>query len=135
MRFYTLEQEQSERPAKSVPPFPLVRFALAALALAVADLNGDGILDMAVVNYSSSDVSVLLGKGDGTFQSAVNYAAGAAPLTAKDFNGDGIPDLAVVSEAGVRVLLGNGDGTFQTSPITYVAGGRLWLRCGKRLQW
>jgi hypothetical protein len=99
--------------------------------VAVADFNGDGILDLAVHNQYSNDVSVLLGKGDGTFQAAVNYDVGPSiiligvlSLVAKDFNGDGIPDLAVVllAAGGVRVLLGNDDGTFQTSPISYLAG-------------
>jgi hypothetical protein len=104
----------------------------AATCVAVADFNGDGILDLAVNNQYSNDVSVLLGKGDGTFQAAVNYDVGPSVipvgigmnLAVKDFNGDGIPDLAVVlpGAGGVRVLLGNGDGTFQTSPISYLAG-------------
>jgi hypothetical protein len=42
----------------------------------MGDFNGDGIPDFAVANYLSNDVSVLLGKGDGTFQAAVNYASG-----------------------------------------------------------
>jgi hypothetical protein len=65
-------------------------------------------------------MSVLLGNGDGTFQTAVSYAAGAVPssVTVGDFNGDGILDLAVANDTvvgNVSVLLGNGDGTFQTA--------------------
>jgi hypothetical protein len=64
-------------------------------------------------------VSVLLGKGDGTFQSAVNYPAGTGSVSvaACDFNGDGKLDLAVgnISSGNVSVLLGNGDGTFQSA--------------------
>jgi len=75
----------------------------------------------------SNDLSVLLGKGDGSFQAPVNYpigpgAGGPSSLAVKDFNGDGSLDLAVAFGGGVRVLLGNGDGTFQTTPISYVAG-------------
>jgi hypothetical protein len=93
----------------------------------VGDLNGDGIADLAVTNFLSNDVSVLLGNGDGTFQAAVNYVVGpsAAPplcLAVADFNRDGLPDLAVAFAGGVRLLLGNGDGTFQTTPLSYVAG-------------
>ena len=44
------------------------------VALAVADFNGDGFADVVVVNQSAGDFSVLLGKGDGTFQPAVKFA-------------------------------------------------------------
>ena len=44
--------------------------------MAVGDFNGDGKADLAVANYNSNNVSVLLGNGNGTFQAAVNYGAG-----------------------------------------------------------
>lgn len=87
--------------------------------LAVADFNRDGIPDVAVVNTSSSDLSILLGRGDGTFEPQRRVDATSAPfaLDVGDLNNDGIPDLAVVdSTAGpvkAGVLLGRGDGTFQ----------------------
>src|SRR5215472_7060218 len=110
-------------------------------SVAVGDFNADGIPDLAVANSYSNDVSVLLGNGDGTFQTARNFGAGSFPtyVAVGDFNGDGVPDL-VVTNAGtppdysndVSVLLGNGDGTFQTarnfgagSFSTYVAVGDL----------
>ena len=46
---------------------------------AIGDLNKDSAADLAVVNSEDDDVSVLLGNGDGTFQSAVNYGAGDYP--------------------------------------------------------
>src|SRR5439155_690451 len=69
------------------------------------------------------DVSVLLGNGDGTFQTAVNYALGNYPyaVAVGDFNGDAKPDLAVATGGGVLVLLNNDDGTFR-SPMSYGAG-------------
>ena len=86
-------------------------------SVAVGDLNGDGIPDMAVTNESDNNVSVLLGNGDGTFQQPKNYPTGAGPFSVAigDFNGDGIPDLAVanLNFNTVAVLLGKGDGTFQ----------------------
>src|SRR5881397_2620325 len=90
-------------------------------SVAVGDFNGDGRLDLAVTNASSYDVpgtvSVLLGNGDGTFQSALSFAVGSNPLSVAvgDVNGDGRLDLAVANyySNDVSVLLGNGDGTFQ----------------------
>ncbi len=90
-------------------------------SMAVGDLNGDGKLDLAVANSSSTDISVLLGNGDGTFQPATSYGAGVGPwsVVVGDFNGDGKPDMAAANWGGftgsVSVLLGNGDGTFQTA--------------------
>ncbi len=93
--------------------------------MAVGDFNGDGKADLAVANYSSNNVSVLLGNGNGTFQAAVNYAAGTSPCSVAvgDFNGDGKADLAVAnySSNSVSVLLGNGNGTFQAA-VNYGAG-------------
>src|SRR5262249_45419153 len=88
-------------------------------SVAVGDFDRDGKPDLAVANSGSNDVSVLLGKGDGTFQTARNVPAGSFPrsLAVGDFNGDGNLDLAVANSGSndVSVLLGNGDGTFQTA--------------------
>jgi hypothetical protein len=90
----------------------------------VADFNRDGKLDILLSNSSSgpSQLTVLLGKGDGTFSVAsgspfyTNY--GAAPLVSADFNGDGIPDVAVAGGYYVVVLLGKGDGSFVPLPTS-----------------
>jgi hypothetical protein len=92
-------------------------------SVVVADLNGDGRLDLATVNYFSGTAGVLLGNGDGTFQPVVAYDTGgggsAGPsIVSADINGDGKPDLIVDNWNGVAVLLGYGDGTFQTA-LTY----------------
>ena len=90
-------------------------------ALAAGDFNGDGKLDLAIVNAQDDSVSVLLGQGDGTFQSQVVYkVAVGQSLVIGDFNNDHKLDLAV---GGPSVLLGNGDGTFQ-APITYVGSSQ-----------
>jgi PKD repeat protein len=103
----------------------------------VADLNGDGKLDLAVPSQGSphpsgpgtinSGLSLLFGNGDGTFQAEQRLDVGgqAYEVAAADFNQDGIRDL-VVTRFGpsditnpyhsVVVLLGNGDGSFQ-SPL------------------
>jgi len=86
-------------------------------SVAVADLNGDRNLDLAVTDYSDNSVSVLLGNGDGTFRAHVDYVTGMRPVTAlvADFDGDGFMDLAIANEISqtVSILGGNGDGTFQ----------------------
>ena len=98
----------------------------AVSGIATADLNGDGNFDLITadecdVQNCSNDtlglVSVLLGNGDGTFQSHVDYPTGffSTSVAVGDFNGDGKPDLVVGNYDGltVSVLLGNGDGTFR----------------------
>jgi len=101
---------------------------LAPISIAVADFNGDGNLDIAVANRSSNDVSVLLGKGNGTFNTQVKYSAGTGgpdpiSIAAADVNGDGKPDL-IVADFGtksVSVFLNSGTGTFGT-PVIYTVG-------------
>ncbi|WP_088888904.1 NPCBM/NEW2 domain-containing protein [Leptolyngbya ohadii] len=81
-----------------------------------ADLNGDGRLDLAVVNAGSDTVSVLLGRGDGTFDSPMSYGVGVEPKSvfAYDFNGDGRLDLVTANQItnDVTVLINAGNGTF-----------------------
>lgn len=96
--------------------------------IAVGDFNGDGKIDIAVANTGSENVSILLGNGDGTFQTAVNFGTGNSPsvIAIGDFNGDGKLDLAAfepgnAGNGSVSILLGNGDGTFQ-SPKTLILG-------------
>src|SRR3989442_8231826 len=84
-------------------------------SLVVADLNRDGVPDLAATNLGS-DVSVFLGNGNGTFgpRSSFPTGAAAASVTAGDVNGDTIPDLLVANSSAntVSVLLGVGNGTF-----------------------
>jgi hypothetical protein len=81
----------------------------------LADLNGDGNLDLIVGEVSLGGVVVYLGDGHGGFtqKQALNDALAApGPIMVGDVNGDGIPDIGL-SEAGtVAIFLGKGDGTF-----------------------
>jgi hypothetical protein len=89
------------------------------------DINRDGNADIIVSNEGDDAVSVLLGNGDGTFQTLHTYAAGATPgpMAIGDLNGDGEPDLVVGQEYSdqVFVLLGAGAGTF-AAPSSVAAG-------------
>jgi hypothetical protein len=115
-----------------------------AIQVAVADMNGDGKLDLVVLNlclnfeYSGStdggSIAILLGNGDGTFQAAQSLTIGNSPssMAVGDVNRDGKTDLIVsyfcdvnaneCSYGAVDVYLGIGDGTFQT-PVDYSSGG------------
>jgi len=99
-------------------------------SVAVGDFNADGRPDLAIANFSSNNVSILLGiapPNAGTFQPAVNYAVGTNPgsVAVADFNADGRPDLAVANRFSnnVSVLLGNANGTFQPAINYAVSGG------------
>ena len=109
-------------------------------------MNEDGKPDIVVTNQNGTGncaggcAAVLLGNGDGTFQSAVVYETGGyvvMSMAIADVSLDGKPDLVLVNlcdsqidcetytgSASVSVLLGNGDGTFQ-SAVDYSSGGSM----------
>src|SRR5581483_11019372 len=90
----------------------------------VGDVNGDGNPDLILPQIGGTSLYLLLGRADGTFQSAPDIALGhsnPAGVTVADFNGDGNADIAVTmsdfSGMGIAVALGNGDGSFQTAVL------------------
>ncbi len=101
--------------------------------VAIGDFNGDHTLDLAVCNFGdpttsqAGNVSLLLGKGDGSFAPAVNFIAvnNCTGIVAGDFDGDSKSDLlvlrtgdATVGDPGdVTIFLSNGDGTFKKGQI------------------
>lgn len=84
--------------------------------LAIADLNGDGKPELVVGSGDSDALSVLVNRGDGSFEARRDYGSPRAPdsLAIADLNGDGRRDLAAAYHSGtVSVLLNSGDGSFE----------------------
>lgn len=110
----------------------------APTAVVIGDFNGDGKLDLAVNDGGVGGIFVLLGNGDGTFQTPPLHSANAAgppnaqnTLVAGDWNGDGKLDLAesvlsrdpALADTELFIYLGNGDATF---PFPLTLGGPSW---------
>jgi hypothetical protein len=86
-------------------------------SIAIGDFNRDGRMDIAVLAFSSGQVAVSLGNGDGTFRKPTYYSAVASSLAAADLRNNGILDLVLTDNLSdnLQVMLGNGDGTFSAS--------------------
>jgi hypothetical protein len=102
----------------------------ATVAQATGDFNGDGKLDVVTIS-SSSYLSVMLGNGDGTFQTPITLNIGATnffpeAIAIGDFKGDNVLDVAVwatnstTGNTQLNIYLGTGTGTF-TAGATYTA--------------
>ena len=118
------------QPARTTASVPDVQ------SVAVGDFNTDGMLDLATGSYdyyntTGNDVSILLGNGDGTFETPVSLNLQPVGLVSwfvatGDLNADGMADLVVTSNppldsfghSTVRVLIGHGDSTFSTAAYT-----------------
>jgi FG-GAP-like repeat len=93
------------------------QYAVPPHAMSAVDVNGDHKIDLVLTSFSSS-IEVLLGNGDGTFNSPISGPSSTytyQPVFG-DFNQDGKLDIAVGTYSGIAFLAGNGDGTFQ-SPV------------------
>ncbi len=115
----------------SRPNTLLDRYFLPFSNLQLADMNGDGNLDVVALDGASGVLHVILGLGNGAFVRDVNnqpvgittvLPAGAELAAIGDLNGDNKLDIAVTYTDHVAILFGNGDGTFQ-APTSYDAPG------------
>jgi type II secretory pathway component GspD/PulD (secretin) len=110
-------------------PFALPSTATGPVAITSADFNGDGYPDLAIVNQTTQNVSILKGNGDGTFTEFINspLPVGKTPvnIASGSLSGSTGPGLAIVNQAdnSVTVYLGNGDGTFVASSQSPLATG------------
>jgi hypothetical protein len=102
-------------------------------ALAAADLNSDGAIDLVVTNQLDNNMTVLMGNGDGTFtptQSSVVTGIGSSAMAIADFNGDGKLDVAVANSSNnkVSIFLNENCGfpavacTFSAAPTSVAVG-------------
>ena len=96
----------------------------APVSIAAGDFNQDGKLDLELTTQAGPPL-VLLGNGDGTFQTPIPAGIGGDVAVA-DFNGDGKPDLITTAQYGSgfsTILLGHGDGTFGPPIPAFLGAG------------
>jgi len=95
--------------------------------IAIGHINSDLHPDLVTANINDVTVSVLLGNGDGTFQTATNIGVGDSPtfVAIGNLNSDAFPDLAVTNygDDSVSILLGDGNGAFQSGNSVSVGDG------------
>jgi len=87
----------------------------AVRAIAVGDVDRDGVADLLVLDAASDHLAVWRGTGTGEFTLSSRCVAGTSPraLVTHDFDADGALDLAVIDDVGLAVFRGDGHGTFK----------------------
>lgn len=100
----------------------------------LADMNGDGILDLVATDSDALTILVSLGNGNGTFKAATSFSIGQETyrLALGDVNGDGKVDVVTTSYGSDRltVLLGNGTGSLQAPILTSTGNGPIGVALG-----
>ncbi|UCG62948.1 MAG: VCBS repeat-containing protein [Candidatus Zixiibacteriota bacterium] len=97
-------------------------------AICAAELNGSGLIDLAVADEWGDSITVLINNDDGTFPSYVTYSTGLGStpfaICAANFDGSGSVDLAVANSGfnSVSIFTNAGGGTF-TGPVDYAVNG------------
>ncbi len=120
-------------PSRTFPPYQTGT----PRSLALADLNGDGWLDVSVVgdappDYRLGRVSISINRSGRSFTVGERHALSSGPqiVEAFDADGDGILDLACATQTGsnVRVFRGRGDGTFEDPPYSFGCGNSTYAK-------
>jgi Bacterial type II and III secretion system protein/Bacterial Ig-like domain (group 2)/FG-GAP-like repeat len=110
-------------------PFPLPTGQTGPIAVTVSDFNQDGIPDLAILNQTSNNVTILQGIGDGTFKLVSNnpLATGNFPvdISSGTLAGSTGPALAIANQNDntISVYFGNGNGTFFAASQSPLAAG------------
>jgi len=96
--------------------------------VAVADINGDGHIDVLLDGNHDDCASILLGDGKGNFkpapQSPLRMGNRGWHMAVLDYDHDGTQDLVSVNEKDVRIHWGDGRGWFKANPVVMPSGGK-----------
>jgi small basic protein len=94
-------------------------------SIAVGHFNDDNLIDIAVANYGTNNIGVLLSYGNGTFANRTTYSLGSASphsIGVSDFNRDNRMDIVAINKGqnNTAILIGYGNGSFENSLMTSI---------------